>query len=327
MAGRGLAGLLNDLLDLSRVEAGRMEIAAEPLRPGDVLRQTAEALRQQATDKGLAISAEVEDGAPEWLDGDEQRLRQILFNLAGNAIKFTERGRVALRLRPDGERLLFEVEDTGMGIPRDQIHRLFESFTQIDDSTTRRHQGTGLGLAIVKNLVELMGGEVWVESEPGEGSAFRFTLPLRPIQDGNPGGPAPRSGTAEEASAPAKRVLVVEDNEINRMVARRLLDKLGHECRVAGDGAQALDILAEQPFDLVLMDIQMPGMDGLETVRRLRAGKAGEVNRRTPVAALTAHAGSGDRERAREAGIGGYLPKPLDLNELDSEVRRLTGDE
>jgi len=470
-SGEALLGIINDILDFSKVEAGKLELEPMPFSLRSNLGETLKIVAPQAHDKGLELVYQVDPGVPETLVGDPGRLSQVVLNLVGNAVKFTERGEIAVRARVESRSdtevvVHVAVSDTGIGIAADRQAKIFDAFTQADSSTTRRYGGTGLGLAICRRLVELMGGRIWVESESGQGSVFHFTvrmgwssepvarptapgvrlrdLPvlvaddnatnrelfqamlagwgmaptavesgeaaLRAVEDatraggpyalvlldaGMPGmdgfavaerlaagggvaGPtimlltsAGRPGDIERCralgigvyltkpvtpselldaivralGAPAEerdhaplitgpmlrqsrrrlRVLVVEDNAVNQRLAARLMEKLGHTAALAANGAEAMAALARQSFDLVLMDIQMPEMDGFQATAAIR-----ERERRTgghaPIVALTAHALRGDRERCLAAGMDGYLAKPLRIDELASEIHRVLGD-
>ncbi|BAE52819.1 Signal transduction histidine kinase [Paramagnetospirillum magneticum AMB-1] len=304
-----LLGILDNILDLSKVEAGRMEFERSPFSPARTLAGIQTLLSARAREKGLELSHAIGPEVPEWVEGDGGRLRQILLNLAGNALKFTDSGHVLIRvgLAGDGSgRLEFSVTDTGIGLGEAEIGRLFHAFAQADSSITRRFGGTGLGLAICRRLVEAQGGEIGVESRPGVGSRFWFRLAL-------PAGRAPALGAVDargEVVLPPLSVLVAEDNPINQKVALGFLTQAGHRVTVAANGAEALALARDGGFDVVLMDMQMPVMDGLEAVSRIRAlpAPAGDV----PVIALTANAMRGDAERCREAGMNAHVAKPVD---------------
>ena len=271
---------------------------------------------------------------PDCLIGDAVRLRQILSNLVGNAIKFTDRGYVTVRVRIEqqstaGATLHFLVRDTGIGIPEEQQACIFEPFRQADGSTTRRHEGTGLGLAICTRLVQLMGGRLWVESRAGEGSIFHFTAPFghaRGGEDKQPGVPLARdvstlAASVQSACASSLRVLVAEDNAVNQNLVRSVLKKDGHAVQLAGNGREVLAALEGSQFDLILMDVQMPGMDGFEATAAIR--KAEQLTgSHVPIVAITAHAMQGDRERCLEAGMDEYLTKPIDLAKLRAMLRK-----
>ncbi|MEK7361624.1 MAG: ATP-binding protein [Pseudomonadota bacterium] len=319
-----LLGLIDDILDLSKIEAGRVELERIDFDLYDVVTQTADMLGARARDKGLEFVCRVDPASPRQVCGDPGRLRQILSNLLNNAIKFTAQGQIAIEVVPQaaaGERIKvrFDIHDTGIGISAEQLDTLFTPFTQADVSTTRKFGGTGLGLSICKHLVDLMGGTISVRSEPGKGSAFTFVVPFAPA-----GKPAQAlmaaSAEVEPARFNAVRVLVVEDNPVNQLVVARMLTKEGCVAQVAADGRQALEALRNARYDIVLMDCQMPVMDGYEASRRIRAGDAGTENAGIPIIALTANAMQGDREQCLAAGMNDYLAKPVMLADLLSKL-------
>ena len=317
-SGAAMLALIDDLLDLSRIEAGKLVLheAGFDLRLliADVLLLLAPAARE----KGLDYVSHLEPALPERVRGDALRLRQVLTNLVANALKFTERGRVELRVEQldrsaDAVRLRFEVCDTGPGIAAAHHLAMFEAFTQADASTTRRHGGSGLGLAIVKQLVQLMGGEVGVTSRPGAGAVFWFHLWLAidatPPADPRPG---PEPTTFEALGA---RVLLAEDNPVNQLVLQGMLELLGCDVTLVDDGRAACDAAAAQRYDVILMDLHMPHMDGLESTACIRATPAG-ANRATPIVALSAAALPEDRQRCADAGMVDFISKPVDLARL-----------
>ncbi len=321
-SGQNLMNIINDILDLSRIEAGKAHVADDRFNL-HVLMNTVIFTFAQSMDKKLDLYCDISPETPVCLEGDPVKLRQILFNLVGNAIKFTKQGHVRLKVAPTGAavdseniELLFSVEDTGIGIPKEDAESIFESFVQVDGSYTRMHQGTGLGLAIVKRLVTLQGGDISVESKLGQGSTFMFRLKYRQA-DTCPVAKPP-SRYVEHAVEPL-RVLMAEDNPVNLLAARKMLEKIGHEVQVAVNGRQALDLLEKQEFDLVLMDIQMPEMDGLEAARRIRRGK-GKIPKDIPIIAMTAHSMKGDREKFLKAGMNGYIAKPVDMSILSTVI-------
>ncbi len=320
---RNLLRVLSDILDLSRIEAGAMLITAEPFPVESVLAPVVEAFRPEAMAKGLRLELAVDPAVPGRLVGDPGRIRQVLFNLVANAVKYTEEGSIRVEAytlprfaRPGTTALHLVVADTGLGIADEQLRRAFEPFTQVDGSSTRRHGGTGLGLAIVRRLVALMQGTLAFCSEPGKGTEAHFTLYLPQAEARPMPAQAPPAGPVPAARIAGARVLVVEDEPVNRMAVTRMLQKLGLVPAAAASGPAALELLARQPFDCVLMDIQMPEMDGVETTRRIRKAAPGTWNPRLPVLALTAHAMKGDRERFLAAGLDGYIAKPVDLEDL-----------
>jgi PAS domain S-box-containing protein len=318
--GRMLAELLNDVIDFSKIEAGRLELAYEPLHPKSVIEGVIHLLRPQADGKGLSLVGQC-DPAVGWVRSDPVRLRQALFNLIGNAVKFTEAGGVTVRCMPGAAgRLRFEVEDTGIGIPAASQARVFERFDQGDASTTRRFGGSGLGLSITRRLAELMGGEVGFSSTVGAGSTFWIEILAPPAGEVQPATAQPLHDVLY-----GLRVLVVEDNATNRIIATKLLEQLGASVETAADGYLGLEAAAQGGFDLILMDVQMPGMDGLETTRRLRA--LGPPVSQTPIVALTANVLSHQRQAYLEAGMDGVVGKPISPSALLAEIARLSGSE
>jgi len=280
----------------------------------------------RAKEKGVGLSSGIATDAPAHVVGDPGRVKQILSNLLGNAIKFTERGSVRLDVTVDalqdgGAALHFRVADTGIGIPADKRTAIFEPFRQVDGSMTRRFGGTGLGLAIASTLAGLMGGRVWVESEPGAGSTFHFTVPLESTEAAARLD-LPRPECQDALPLRSARILVAEDNIVNQRVAEGLLTKRGHEVTLVSNGREALEALRRGAFDLVLMDIQMPDMDGFEATAAIRRWER-ETGRHVRIVAMTAHAMSGDRERCLQAGMDGYLPKPIDPVKMIEESRRV----
>jgi len=306
-----LLTILNDILDLSKIEAGKMSIEAIPLDVREIVGDLITLHTMTAEEKCIELIAEIDDKLPQVLVGDPTRIRQILANLISNALKFTEKGHVLVRVRVDScdERqaeIRFEVEDTGVGIKAGIKDKLFKEFTQADGSTTRKYGGTGLGLAIVKQLVEMMHGLFGVDSVHGEGSTFWFRLPLE-IGDEDSLKQAHQK-EPEIQKELSGHVLLVEDNPINQMVAQKLLEKIGIQSTLAADGQEALDRLEQESFDAVLMDCQMPVMDGFEAARRIREREA--LNR-LPVIAMTANVMEGDREKCISAGMNDYIGKPV----------------
>jgi CheY-like chemotaxis protein len=280
----------------------------------------------RARQKGLAFRCQIAPEVPDFLLGDPLRLQQVLMNLVGNAIKYTHTGSVELRVgcraavAPGVVELRLDVLDTGIGIPADKLDSIFEKFTQADGSTTREYGGTGLGLAISKSLVEMHGGRLWVESEVGLGSAFHVSLPLQlaPAPAPEAGGPTVKP-PADAASNSPGHILIVEDNPTNQKVVVGLLGKRGYRTSVAGDGRQALEALERTAFDLILMDVQMPVLDGLEATRLIRRDARWKS---LPVVGLTAHAMVGDRQRCLDAGMDDYLPKPIRPAALIETIQR-----
>jgi PAS domain S-box-containing protein len=316
-AGRHLLSIINDILDLSKIEADRLQLESTDFHLGTVLDTVAAMIGDAARDKGLRIEIDA-DAVPVWLHGDPMRLRQALLNYAGNAVKFTAKGSIALRARlveDSGGRLLvrFEVEDTGIGIAADTISRLFQAFEQGDSSTARQFGGSGLGLAISRRLARLMGGDVGAESTLGKGSTFWFTARLECGHGAMPALPAMPDLSSAEAEVRVRhtgaRLLLAEDNAINREVALDLLQRVGLRVDAANDGVEAVEMAQAQAYDLILMDIQMPRMDGLEAARTLRALPGWETK---PILALTADAFEEDRRASKAAGMNDFIVKPVD---------------
>ncbi len=325
--------VLNDILDYSKIEAGKFLIQQTGFHLSKVVGDVVSNLRVLAESKGLRLLLEIDPDMPESLIGDPVRIRQILTNLVGNAIKFTPKGQVAVSVGCDGDRrnLAFAVLDSGIGIPSEMQNKLFQPFEQLDASRTRQYGGTGLGLAISARLVHLMGGEISVESTVGRGSTFRFTLPLltdpaSPPQPNVPSCnavpvPAPNQGTTSQAqSERGLRILLAEDNPMNQRLAVGLLTKLRHTVVLAPNGREALERAKESGFDLVFMDVQMPEMDGIEATHCIRTYEKAS-NTHVPIIAMTAHAMAGDREHCLEAGMDSYVAKPLSKSALEKAIR------
>ena len=332
-----LMGILNDILDFSKIEAGKLDIDTVDFDLDDVVRSVSEIVGVRAREQSLILSSEVATDVPPRLRGDPLRLQQVLLNLMGNAVKFTARGRVALRVDTvasvgesgQGLRLRFMVQDTGLGMTADQMSRLFQPFTQADASTSRRFGGTGLGLAISRQLVERMGGRIDVASEPGHGSTFWVELPFGVVAEAPTSVPTATvtrlmslPGAADHPELAGLRVLLVEDNEVNQELAVALLERVGIQVTLAGDGHQALACLKDGEFDCVLMDCQMPEMDGYTATRLMREQPEWS---RLPVIAMTANAMSGEREKVLEAGMNDHVPKPVPVGELYRKIAVWTG--
>ena len=322
-----LLGVINDILDFSKIEAGRLDIESVEFRLIDTVCQICELLAVQAGEKQLDFHYRISPAVPEILRGDPGRIRQVLINLAGNAIKFTPAGEVDIVIGVVAEELssvtlLFEISDTGIGISPEQIDQLFAPFSQADTSITRRFGGTGLGLSISKRLIELMGGEIGVRSAAGTGSTFWFTLPFAAGDSAGHALPPPRQRLDEAALPHSLRILLVEDNRINQKVAGGILTRQGHRIEIVENGEQALAALAHGHFDAVLMDCQMPVMDGFEATRRLRQSSAVR-NPAIPVIAVTASAMQGDREQCLAAGMDDYLAKPISEREMREVLARI----
>ena len=334
-SGDTLLTLLNEALDLSRIEAGRMTIDTDEEQPARLLENVRSLFASSAADKGLNVTVEVGEHVPARAELDGRKVSQILANLVGNAVKFTEAGHVTLSVdAPRPGILVFEVADTGPGIPEEAQARIFEKFTQADASTTRRFGGSGLGLTISKELVELMGGTVSVMSAPGEGARFRVTLPCRFLdrssapdtQNARPHRAAQSLSAAEEPAAFAShaaavpRILVADDHPINRKLMAALLEKFGYDVVFADNGREAVNAVAFGTFDVVLMDVQMPVLDGVAAMREIRTLPGPRAA--TPVIALTAHAMTGQREAYLSDGFDDYLTKPVDTEALHAAIVR-----
>ena len=326
-----LLSLIGDILDFSKIEAGRLDLQAVPFDVDEVIGNAVRTLALRAHETGLAITYDVAPDVPKTLVGDSLRLRQVLVNLVGNAIKFTERGGVTVTVSMESQDeehavMLVSVKDTGVGIPKDKQKMVFEAFSQADSSTTRKYGGTGLGLAISTRLVAMMGGTLDVESDEGKGATFSFTAHVAKTR-------GPERSTTSKAtqrivpslvppmSMRSLDVLVAEDNPVNRTLMTRFLDGEGHRAKLVNNGHEAVAAVLAHAFDVVLMDIQMPEMDGLAAARAIREHEAKDGGlRHQPLVAVTAHAIKGDRERCIDAGYDGYVTKPISFAELLSEI-------
>jgi signal transduction histidine kinase/ActR/RegA family two-component response regulator len=319
-----LLTVINDLLDFSKIEAGQFSLDPVAFHLHDLLETTIGPLRLRGWEKNLHVRLEIQPGVPERIYADPTRLQQVLINLVGNAIKFTEHGKVTLQVAAAGDEktnllLRFAIEDTGIGVPREKQELIFEAFSQADGSITRRFGGTGLGLSICSRLVKMMGGQIQLESVPGQGSRFHFQIPVGVVE-------SPRS--EEEHPAPFEdalpetgkrfRILLAEDNAANRMLASRLIERAGHSIVAVQNGREALDRLERERFDVVLMDVSMPEMDGLEATAIIRSKDQSYAH--VPIIAMTAHALIGDREMCIRAGMDGYVTKPIKLVDLFSAI-------
>lgn len=325
---QSLLGIINDILDFSKIEAGKLSIERIDFDLRHTVTDCLRSISSRASEKGIELVCDIDDEVPDSVRGDPTRLRQILLNLVGNAIKFTERGEIVVRIKQlaANERathLLFSVKDTGIGIPPDKLSSIFEAFTQADTSITRRFGGTGLGLTITQRLLDLMGGHMEVESTPGKGSTFSFTLPM--------GIPDKAYATSEAIAPkgdipPAQRntplsILLVEDNPVNQKLATRILEKWGHTVTLAHNGSDALDLVASnKAFDLALMDLHMPVMGGIEATQRIRRLEAENNLPRLRIVAMTASAMPSDRKACLDAGMDDYLAKPIVFDELAAKL-------
>ena len=324
-SGKGLLRILSDILDFTQMESGSFQLRNDSFSLEQTLYAVADFFRHEAGQKNISLDLVIEKGLPTRLIGDDARIRQILFNIMGNAFKFTEHGAVsitcsALRHSTRERALVYiVVQDTGIGMPEDSLERIFQMFTQLDGSTTRRYTGTGLGLGIVRRLIQLMGGSLCMESEVGQGTSVHITLPLDipAVQEHNG-----KIGDGDHDSVETLRILIAEDDPINRMTISGLLQRLGHSAHCVENGKQALEALQNEYFDCIFSDIQMPEMDGLELIRRIRNAAPGTHKdlAAIPAIALTAHAMAGDKDAFLKAGYNYYLSKPLALNALQKAL-------
>jgi CheY-like chemotaxis protein len=307
-SGRALLAVLDDVLDLSKIEAGRLDLESARFDLPEMVREINDLFGEAARAKGARLVVTVAQNTPRWVMGDMVRLRQVLLNLVSNAVKFSKRGTIDVAVHRDADLMVhFAVRDNGIGIAPEKQAQIFEAFVQADQGTTRRFGGTGLGLSIARELVRLMGGRIGLQSTPGEGSCFWFRVQL-------PEAPAPTTATEYRLSAESfvnRRILVAEDDPVNAEVTRAMLMHYGIEVVMAGDGEQAVAEHARQAFDLILMDCQMPGIDGFEATRQIRQAEEASGAARTPVVALTAHAMVGYRQQCLQAGMDDYLSKPF----------------
>ncbi|HSD58061.1 MAG TPA: PAS domain S-box protein [Methanotrichaceae archaeon] len=325
-SGNSLLSVINDILDFSKIEGGKMELENQPFDLRGCIEVALDLVEANAAEKGLTLSYFLDDQVPATIMGDITRLRQVLANLLSNAVKFTGRGTVEISVtgQPVAEpvaedqfEIHFAIKDTGIGIPEDKLGRLFQSFSQIDSSTTRKYGGTGLGLAISKRLVEMMGGRIWVESCLGKGSTFHFTIMTgaatsKPVHSAI-GSKEQRMLSKLDRSRPL-RILLAEDNAVNQKVALQMLKRLGYNADVAANGLEVLQALERQQYDVVLMDIQMPEMDGIDAAQKIRE----RWPKGPKIIAITAYALEGDRERCIKAGMDDYISKPIQIEELRS---------
>jgi len=329
--------VINDILDFSKIEAGKLELQPVVFRISDMVKEVNDLFWIKANKKNIGMTIFIDKSVPDTVEGDSVRLRQILINLKGNAIKFTEHGEVSLEVRlveetPEDILLRFEVRDTGSGITPAAQLKIFEAFSQADGSMARRHEGTGLGLAISKQLVEMMGGNIGMESTPNEGSLFWFTVRLKQtnaiarqrIEEKTPG-----KETESRSFGPQLRVLLAEDNPVNQEVGRLILEGLDCLVEVVDDGRLAVEEVFSQRYDLVFMDCQMPDMDGYEATKLIRRRESINVRStcRVPIIALTAHAMEGDREICLEAGMDDYIPKPFNAVQISATLQKWAGPE
>ncbi|WP_395735558.1 ATP-binding protein [Prosthecobacter sp.] len=322
-----LLELLNDILDFSKIEAGRMELDSHEFDLNEIVTEVAQAMGVRAFQKRLVLLHHLSPEVPARLIGDDGRLRQILINLIGNAIKFTHKGGVTIEVSVESETadlvtLHFKINDTGIGIANEMQESIFEAFTQAETSTSRRYGGTGLGLAICRDLVALMQGRIWVESQPGTGSTFHFNAVFGRTSGISIKPKSPRIEPVVTAHSSMK-VLIVEDGHINQLVGARMLEKRGHTVTLASTGRESIELLKKEPFDAVLMDVHMPGINGYEATAKIRQGEK-DTGRHVPIIAMTANAMKGDRELCLAAGMDDYISKPLRSAELFQVVEQFS---
>jgi signal transduction histidine kinase/ActR/RegA family two-component response regulator len=330
-----LLRIINDILDLTRVERGKLALEDKPFSLRECVAGAVDILIPEAQRKGLALIRNVVEDVPETVLGDQVRLRQVLTNLCGNAVKFTEQGKVEIRVTagdavPDGRReITFTVTDTGIGIPDDKRNLLFKSFSQADESNTRRYGGTGLGLVISKEIVERMGGTLTFESSEGEGSVFSFSIPLAESETGGESGQAPDPpkpfgiGAVCPGTEGHRRLLIAEDDPTIRQLIETTLTMAGFEPHIAENGRRVVEMWETGSYDLVLMDIQMPLIDGFAATRAIREKEQARGDGRTIIVAMTAHAFQEDEERCLEAGMDAYISKPIDVKKSIALIRNL----
>ena len=319
-SGETLLAIINDILDVSKLEAGKFKLQSRPFEPRTVVREVGDLLKAHAQSKRLYLDVEVAPEVPQWLQGDGIRMTQVLTNLVGNALKFTHHGGVTVSLRMDqsGGVLECSVRDTGIGIPPDKVDTLFQRFSQVDSSISRRYGGTGLGLVICKHLVEAMGGEIDVRSKMHDGSIFTVRVPAVVAQPAA----SPEGASAPETRRRDLRILLVEDNNVNQLLAMTMLNKMGYQGDLAVDGAEALERIKAVDYDVVLMDMQMPRMDGLTAARSIRQMP---LRRQPRIVALTANAMEADREVCLAAGMNDFLAKPFKAAELQEKLEATAG--
>ncbi len=335
-AGENLLHIINDILDFSKIEAKQLTLETIDFDLVDILNKTIKMLHLNAAKKGLNLQLETGPNLPRYVTGDPVRLKQILINLIGNAIKFTSEGAISLSVSNSSENpaiatsssdqktldIQFSVIDNGIGMTKEQQGRIFESFSQADSSTTRKYGGTGLGLAICKQLAELMGGGIWVESEPGQGSTFGFNI-LFGMGDPEKVAEIRKEQTISVSDIKPLRILLAEDNKMNIKLALTFLEKANHQVTVAMNGREAVEFLRKDHFDIVLMDVEMPEMDGLDAARAIRDGQSGDSNREIPIIAMTAHSLPEYREKVLKAGMNEFITKPINLALLNTVLGKV----
>lgn len=331
-SGDSLLSIINDILDFSKVDSGKLDLESRPFELEKCIEDSLNLVRTIASKKKLDLTYRIDIKTPQGILSDPDRLQQILANLLSNAVKFTDKGAISLlvngeKLSGIRHRIHFTIKDTGIGIPESKMQRLFQPFTQVDSSTTRRYGGTGLGLAISKKLVELMGGRIWAESQLGKGSTFHFTI----LADSAPVAHAGHMSQGTDLKhirledRKQVRILLAEDNAVNQMVMQKMLNKLGYHADLAANGKEVLSCLEHQPYDIILMDVQMPEMDGFETARAIRKLRAS--GDQPKIIAITAYALKGDREKCLDAGMDDYISKPVKLDDLEEVLAKVEENE
>ncbi len=323
---RRLTTLLSNILDLCKADSGLMKIHEDKFTPQGICETITEIFMITAREKGIDLKCSVDPSVPQTLVGDKARLEQILFNLVGNSLKFTDEGRVTLEISPvqveqNSSRIMFSVSDTGTGIPDDKIDDLFKPFVQADGSYTRRYGGAGLGLVIIRRLVELMGGNISVESFPDQGTTMYVVLPFTTTPTET--APSDTAQVQPEHSRETLRILAAEDDSLNQIFIKTILEKAGHKVTLANDGKQAVDLLSRYDFDCILMDIQMPVMTGVEATKCIRSSSDLGYKKDIPIFAVTAHTLPGDRESFLQAGMNDYLSKPVTLKDLQRVLKQV----
>jgi len=325
-SGEAMMVILNDVLDLSKIEAGKLELEERAFSPRELVEDVGMLWRDTIQQKGIRFSLEIQDPVPAMVIGDETRLRQVLTNLVSNALKFTQEGTITIAMKNVGTTseptLTFSVSDTGIGITKAQQSRLFEAFNQANSSIARRFGGTGLGLAISDKIVRLMGGQFEITSKPAHGSTFSFTVKVQPATQAAPVPPPSSTSKSNDEPSPAqakRTILIAEDNEINQSVLKAFLSRLPVALTFVDNGAKAVELAKAQAFDIILMDVQMPILDGVGATKKIRASDG--PCRHTPIIALTANAMPGDKQRYLDLGMTGYVSKPIDPAALYEAIK------
>lgn len=326
-SGEDLLALINKILDFSKIDRNKIELESQPFELQRCIEDSMDLLSGEAFNKNLSMAYKIGEDVPRIITSDPTRLRQILGNLLSNAVKFTDKGEVKVFVSSKaecvGHEIHFAIQDTGIGIPRDQMYKLFKPFSQVDASITRRYGGTGLGLSISKKLAETMGGRIWAESDPGIGSTFHFTILARPIDGISITSENIQSKSNLLSSLPSNlRILLAEDNEVNQKVMLKMLKHLGYRADLAANGIEAIQAIERQTYDIVFMDVKMPEMDGLEATKAIC--KLWSSDEKPKIVALTAYALEGDRERCLEAGMDDYISKPVKIVDLERILRNIS---